>query len=64
MNEERGDDFEYYNLRDKKDGYTFFGMKAWIESEVINDFIIPPLTKEEGAKLEGRHFQIYYDIDT
>ena len=64
MNEEWGEDFKYYNLRKKKDGFTFFGMKADIETEIVNDFVLPPISASEGDKLEGRHFQIYYDIDS
>ena len=32
-----------------------------MNSEVINDFIIPAKDEEESENLKGRHFQIWFD---
>lgn len=61
---------ENSSLRDKKDGFVFFGCKKHgskkiqgVPREVINDFIIPSKDKETEKRHRGRHMQIEFSLE-
>jgi hypothetical protein len=51
------------SLREKKDGYTYFGCKRKLGNEVINDIVIPLSDKELTTTQQGQNFLIYYNIE-
>lgn len=58
------------SFRNGKDGITYFGCKKRAkrvskhvrQTEILNDFIIPPISQEIAKKHRGRHFKIEYNI--
>jgi hypothetical protein len=57
------------SLRPLQDGVTYFGCKKRVKSkdsggEILNDFLIPSSDKSIEDKHRGRHFMIYYSLDS
>lgn len=44
---------QYFDLRKKKDGKTFFGFDSKMNGEVVNDFLFPVRSNEEKETLKG-----------
>ncbi|CAG9313681.1 unnamed protein product [Blepharisma stoltei] len=51
------------SLRNAYDGFTFFGCKKKLKSQIVNDFVIPLKDREMEDNNRGRNFVIFYKID-
>ena len=52
------------SLRNCKDGVTFFGSKKKEISsgQIINDVVLPFVSKDLAKNYRGKHFQIFYEL--
>jgi hypothetical protein len=52
------------SVRNFKDGYVFFGSKYKLDQVIVNDFKIPTKDKYKSKSVEGRHFMVFYKLET
>ena len=51
------------SVRNKQDGYTYFGCKRKFENLIMNDVVIPLNDRQLTNSQRGRNFMIYYNIE-